>query len=289
MPARELDDLPGFFTAPPGSPRALPAGPAADDRADASTTEASAGTAADPDRLAGGAGGAGAEGAGRRWGRRRVALAGAVVVVAGAVVAAVTVGGGDPGRSAADSTAGPTSAATGTTAATTTPTPAAPLTAAAAGDLAGTDLAPGADGFTAEVSFAGVVLEPRAVGVTVAYPRLRASGDGERSVAHVELAVWNCLADTPPADPATADCRRGLVEYADLPSPELSTTRTGDGVQLTGSFPTYTRPNGSAPSYTGRSYTLDVEVADRRGTVTGTLRLGDGVADALPGGSLSVG
>lgn len=311
-PGRVLDDLPGFFAAPPGAPPALPAPPArpVDEPAHAVPVAGTpAGAAPAPDDPPGGPpatnpagsprgapGGATAEApppdARARRGRpgRRGLVAAAVVVTAGAVAATVALGGRD--GTADPSTAGsagegvrpdPTTSTGRTTTAPTTS--AAPLTAAAAGDLAATDLVPGADGFSAEVSFAGVVLEPRAVGVTVAYPRVRVSGDGDATLAHVELEVWNCLDDAPPADPSAADCRRGLAEYADLPSPDLRAERTGDGVQLTGSFPTYTRPNGSAPVYTGRSYTLDVELRDRGGRVTGTLQLGDGQAAAEPGGT----
>ncbi|SFC54016.1 hypothetical protein [Klenkia taihuensis] len=194
---------------------------------------------------------------------------------------------GDDAAPSAGATAATTTSTGGSTGAPSTTAP-APLTAAAPGDLAATDLAPGPDGFTATASFGGVVLEPRAVGVTVAYPVVRVSSDGDRTLAHVEFAVWNCLADAPPADPATADCRRGLTEYADLPSPDLEATRTGDdGVRLRGSFPTYTRPNGSPPAATGRSYALEVELQDRRGTVSGTLRLGDGEASAAAGGTFT--
>jgi hypothetical protein len=228
---------------------------------------------------------------GRPGSRSGLLVGGAVVAVVAAVAATALLvgrGAGDDGEPSAGTTAAASTSTTGSTAAPSAT--AAPLTAAAPGDLAATDLDPGADGFTATASFGGVVLEPRAVGVTVAYPVLRVSSDGDRTLAHVEFAVWNCLADAPPADPATADCRRGLTEYADLPSPDLQATRTGDdGVRLTGSFPTYTRPNGSPPVATGRSYALEIELADRRGAVSGTLRLGDGEAAAAPGGTFTGG
>jgi len=304
---REVDDLPGFFTAPPGSPRALPAAPVepapapataagtTDGAATPGTTDAP-GTTDEPPTTDGpratDADGGTAGGAGRRPGARRGLVAGGAVV---AVVAAATAAALLTGRGTGDD--GPPPAAT-TTGATTPGSPsappapsasAAPLTAAAPGDLAATDLPPGTDGFAAAVSFGGVVLEPRAVGVTVAYPALRVSSDGDRTLAHVELAVWNCLADTPPADPAVADCRRGLTEYADLPTPDLQAVRSGGGVQLSGSFPTYTRPNGSPPVATGRSYALEVRLQDRRGSVSGTLQLGDGQAAAAPGGTFTTG
>ena len=83
-----------------------------------------------------------------------------------------------------------------------------------------------------------------------------------------------------------ADCRRVLAEFADLGSPDLQVTRTSDGLQLSGTFATYTRPNGSAPVYTGRSYPLDVQVEDATGGPTGTLRLGSGAATVVPPGEL---
>lgn len=284
-PSREVDDLPGFFDAPPGSPRALPAAPTGpapgpatpEGRTDDPPTAAAAPT--DAPR--------------RPGGRRGLLVGGAVVAVVAALAATALLAGRDhddratpAGAAAGTTTAGRASASDPTTSPATT---AAPLTAAAPGDLAPVDLDPGADGFTATVSFGGVVLEPRAVGVTVAYPELRVSSDGDRTLAHVEFAVWNCLADTPPADPTTADCRRGLTEYADLPSPDLQAARTDDGVRLTGSFPTYTRPNGSPPVATGRSYALAVQVQDRGGSVSGTLQLGDGSAAAVPGGTFAAG
>ncbi len=213
-----------------------------------------------------------------------------VVVVAGAVVVALAVGRGDDGRPArttASTSAGrpPPRHARDHPASPTT-TPPAPLTAAAAADLADLDLPPGDDGFTAALTSTGVVLEPQAVGVTVAYPQLTVSSDGARSVAHLDLAVWNCLGEEPPADPAAADCRRALTEHADLGSPDLQVTRTSDGLRLSGTFATYHRPNGSAPAYTGRSYPLDVQVQQTGGAPTGTLRLGSGRAALVPPGEV---
>jgi hypothetical protein len=169
-------------------------------------------------------------------------------------------------------------------------TPAAPLTAAAAGDLAAVDLPPGDDGYTASLTFPGVVLEPRAVGVTVAYPVLTVDSDGTSTIAHLDLPIWNCLAGTPPVDPAAAQCSRALEEHADLGSPDLVTERDGDGADLSGSFATYTRPNGSAPAYTGRSYPLTVTITDQAGpgqAVSGALTLGGTRVDASGEGSFS--
>ncbi|WP_225234681.1 hypothetical protein [Klenkia terrae] len=266
---RVVDDLPGFYDAPPGSP--MPPAPAAGP----APGPAPAPEAAD-DR---------SSTTGRR--RRRGVVAAGVAVVA--VVTAVVVVGTVTDRDGAEppaGTAATTSAAPRTSSAPSTSSPSAPLTAAAAGDLADLDLPAGDDGFTGSLTSTGVVLEPQAVGVTVAYPQLTVSSDGTRAVAHLDLAVWNCLGDQAPADPAAADCRRVLAEFADLGSPDLQVTRTSDGLQLSGTFATYTRPNGSAPVYTGRSYPLEVQVEDATGGPTGTLRLGSGAATVVPPGEL---
>ncbi|HEV7189291.1 MAG TPA: hypothetical protein VGN28_15475 [Blastococcus sp.] len=160
--------------------------------------------------------------------------------------------------------------------------PAAPTPGqAGAGALADATLPLGRSGLAAELTFGGVVLEPHAVGVTATYPRVRLTSDGTDAVAHVELPAYNCLAAAAPADPVAAHCTPTTTEYADLPSPALTVTRSRDGrVQLTGRFATYVRPNGTAPDWTGRVYALQITVtpAERRdhGRVpaTGELRLG---------------
>ena len=266
--APDVDDLPGFFDAPPGSP-APPAAAAA-------TPVPTTGPPPDP------AGDPSIPGRSRRRGLAVAAVAVVVVVVVTAVGLAV-------GRDGDEGPVGTTATASGgrvSSSATPTTTPAAPLTAAAAGDLADLDLPPGDEGFTAALTSTGVVLEPQAVGVTVAYPQLAVSADGTRSVAHLDLAVWNCLGQEPPADPAAAGCRRSLAEYADLGSPDLQVTRTADGLRLSGTFTTYLRPNGSAPVYTGRSYPVEVRVEEPAGTPTGTFRLGSGEATVVPPGEL---
>jgi hypothetical protein len=110
------------------------------------------------------------------------------------------------------------------------------------------------------LSFGGVVLEQHAVGVTATYPELRVTGDRSRARAHVELPTYNCLADEAPADPVAAGCRRSTPEYADLAAPDLQLRDTGGRLKITGRFSTVTRPNGSAPAATGRSYQLRVTV-----------------------------
>jgi hypothetical protein len=155
-----------------------------------------------------------------------------------------------------------------------------------AGALAGTSVPLGRDGLAADLSFGGVVLEPRAVGVTATYPRVSLTGNGARWVAHVELPTYNCLAAAAPADPVAAGCSPALPEYADLTSPALRVTRERDGrLQVTGRFPTYLRSNGGPPDWTGRGYELTVTAAPAgrvpaRGRVdaVGELRLGTGRA-----------
>jgi hypothetical protein len=118
------------------------------------------------------------------------------------------------------------------------------------------------EGLEAHLSFGGVVLERRAVGVTASYPELLLTGEGAGSDlrASVRLPTWNCLTDEPPGDPVAAGCRRTVPEYGDLATPALEVVRTHDGLRIAGRFPTETRPNGSAPAPTGRVYELAVTV-----------------------------
>ena len=77
------------------------------------------------------------------------------------------------------------------------------------------------------LTFGGIVLERRAVGVTATYPQVTVTSDGEEAVAHVELPTFNCLTDQAPADPVAAGCVASLTESADLATPELTVTRDG--------------------------------------------------------------
>ena len=242
-PPAPVDDLPGFLEHPPGSAPARRAAPAR-----APVTEApiaATGATALLTRPA-----------------ATVATAASVLVLVGvaALVGATAEGSGDdpagPGR--------PVSATR--PAATTSPATAAPSVPAPAADPAAAALAfesvpLGRTGVAASVAFEGVVLEPRAVGLTVTYPSVSVTTDGRRSLAHVRLPTFNCLTAEPPADPVAAGCARSLTEYADLADPGLQLSRDGDRVDLTGRFATYTRPNGSAPAYTGRAYQLTVAVS----------------------------
>ena len=138
------------------------------------------------------------------------------------------------------------------------------------------------DGAAAELAFAGVVLERRAVGVTAAYPSLTLTWDGDRALAHLELPTFNCLSADAPEDPAAAGCTRSVTEYADLPSPALTVHRMGNRLRISGPFATYLRPNGTPPVWTGRVYEVAVTVGPESATsgrgwqpAEATVRLGD--------------
>jgi hypothetical protein len=142
----------------------------------------------------------------------------------------------------------------------------------------------------ARMTFAGLVLEERAVGVTVTYPAVELTSDGARRVARLTLPTWNCLSADAPDDPAAAGCVPGRTEYAELRSPALDVTRTHDGIRFTGDFPTSTRPAGSAPEPTGRTYRIEVSAtADselRPGNWSpagGTLELEDRATESVDG------
>jgi hypothetical protein len=152
-----------------------------------------------------------------------------------------------------------------------------------------------ATGISGELSFGGVVLERRLVGVTVTYPHVRLTSDGGAEAAHVELPTWNCLADAAPAEPDAAHCVRSVPEFADLRSPALSVTRSAAGhLRISGRFATSTQPNGGSPTPTGRAYDLVLTVATTGGTTgqrpaTGELALGSDSATTTSGSTLRLG
>lgn len=142
----------------------------------------------------------------------------------------------------------------------------------------------------ARVQFGGIVLEERAVGITVSRPKLVVASDADGPVASLELPTWNCLAAEAPEDPADSGCRPGRTEYAELRSPDLQVTRDGDELRITGDFATSTRPTGSDPEPTGRSYELAVTVSPdgaaapgRWVSAAGDLVLGDRRAPLVEG------
>jgi hypothetical protein len=140
----------------------------------------------------------------------------------------------------------------------------------------------GRDGVAARLTFDGVILEQRAVGVTATYPVLEVTANGDGAVAHVEFPTFNCLADQAPADPVAAGCFRSVTEYSDLTSPGLVVTRDGEGLRISGRFPTYLRPNGTPPVSTGRGYELLVTVAPADGRPSGGWQPADGVLHLGP-------
>jgi hypothetical protein len=120
----------------------------------------------------------------------------------------------------------------------------------------------------ARMRFDGLVLQQQAVGVTVTYPEIELSSDGDESVAKLTLPTWNCLAAEAPDDPEAAGCVPGRTEFAELRSPDLVVQRTDHGIRFGGEFETTTRPTGGAPEGTGRSYAIAVSVtADGDGTL----------------------
>ncbi|MGY1652114.1 hypothetical protein [Geodermatophilus sp. SYSU D01119] len=267
------DDLPGFLDAPPGTPLP-PAVPAPEPPV--------------PD----GPGDDGDAG-------RAVAVLGAAALALVAVLAGVALAArDDPASSPAPppvATPAPPPPAPSPAAPSLPPVPADPLPGErGAGLLAARSVPLGDTGVSARLALGGLVLERRAVGVSVGYPAVSVTvGEGGAALAHLRLVTWNCLGSTAPEDPAAAGCTATGVEYADLPAPALGVTRDGDALRLAGRFPTYTRPNGTPPAYTGRVYDLSVTVAPAeppRGgeaPAEGTLFLGTDRAESLPDPSLS--
>ena len=144
-------------------------------------------------------------------------------------------------------------------------------------------------GMAARLTFGGVVLEPRAVGVTATYPVIEISADGDRTRARVEFPTFNCLTGDAPADPVAAGCTRSVTEYAALSSPALVVRTDGDGFRMTGRFPTEVRPNGGPPAPTGRVYELRITVMPTDGAATGGWRPARGVLELGPGRTTTVG
>jgi hypothetical protein len=135
------------------------------------------------------------------------------------------------------------------------------------------------EGAEARLTFGGLVLEPRAVGVTATYPVVEISADGDRARARVEFPTFNCLSAAAPVDPVAAGCTPSVTEYGELHSPDLVVTSDGNGFRVTGRFPTEVRPNGSAPVTTGRVYELRITVTPAVGTAPGGWQPADGVLE----------
>lgn len=144
----------------------------------------------------------------------------------------------------------------------------------------------------ADLVVGGLVLEPRAVGVTAAYPELRLRAEGDTASMELRLPTYNCLTATPPPDPVAAGCVAALVEHAALGPSDLRVERRGDRLTLRGRAATVTHPAGAAPEPTGRVYALELTVAPRGeptedGTrkAAGELTIGTGAAPVLTGHS----
>ena len=133
------------------------------------------------------------------------------------------------------------------------------------------------------------MLEPRAVGVTAAYPEVRLTTGAGAARLELRLPTYNCLAAGAPADPVAAGCTATPVEHAVVEGDDLRVTRDGEGWVVHGTAATVLRPGGSPPEATGRVYPLELTVvpegppaADGTRAARGELRLGTGSAPVLP-------
>jgi hypothetical protein len=276
-PRVQRDDLAVFFAHPPGFPGALAQAPPGapvplflpvGEASPAHGVRTGATSATAP-------GGAAPADSGVPVARFLLAMTAlALVLVAGAAAAGLL---SAPGATAAG-------AATTQSAPAVPGLPAVPESPAAgeigAGGLAYLSLPLGRGDTSARLSFGGLVLERQAVGVTVSYPGVGLSTHGNQALVHLRLPTYNCLAADAPAEPAEAGCVPSVTEYADLPTPALRLSRNGRHLVLDGRMPTYTRPNGTAPVYTGRVYDLTLTVtpgrrlAGGRAVAEGVLTLG---------------
>ncbi|MGR7023787.1 hypothetical protein [Geodermatophilus sp. URMC 62] len=271
------DDLPSFAAAPPGTP-AVP--------------EAEAPGPPEPPVAAGPAT---PDPAGRAVAGLAAAALALVAGLAGLTLAAGDDPAGRPAPAATASAPAPRPPPPAPAPPDLPAVPADPLPGEqGAGALAARSVPLGDDGVTARLALGGLVLEHRSVGVTVTHPSVSVTvGPDGTALAHVRLPTWNCLGTTAPPDPPAAGCTPTGVEYADLPTPALGVTRDGDALQLTGRFPTYTRPAGTPAAYTGRVYPLTVTVAPAtapehgEAPAEGALFLGTERAQALPDRTLS--
>lgn len=265
------DDLPGFLSSPPGTPR-----PADDGRT---------GPAGVPVRDPG-----------PRRHARVLAGTAATVLVIGALVTAGVLGTRHPsptaprGAAATPSPAAPSSAPPSAPPAALPDQPLQPSPGdPGAGVLAGTDLPVGAGDVGAHLAASGLVLAQVPAGVTAGFPAVALTTDGDRAVLHLDLPTANCLTPTAPARPDDAGCQPVAREFGDLASPALRMTSDGDRLVFTGRVPTYLRPDGAPPVWTGRTLdvTVTVDLPDPTGDgplpAGGSVTIGDVTAPTLPG------
>jgi hypothetical protein len=274
------DDLPGFLESPPGS-----AGEPAPRAAGWPVLAPAPQPAAPPPP--GPPGGAA---------RRTAVIAGAALLTS-LLVVAVLAFAPRPGPRGPDGAGGPHERRTSDRPqAPAAEVPEAPVPGdPGAGELADVTVPPGRDGGAARLAFGGLVLEQRAVGITATYPVVEVTWDRRGGVAHVRLPTFNCLTTEAPEDPVAAGCAATVVEYADLPVPDLAVTGDDGTVLLSGRFPTYVRPNGSPPGWTGRVYELRVRATPVDGApdegwvpAEGEIRLGSGQAPTLDSPDVTV-
>ena len=277
------DDLPTFRDFPPGSAGA-PGPPPVGGSPSAGWPALAASGPAATDRFAGTPAGPPS-----RSRRRRTVVLTAVALAALVVLVAAVVLDPGPRRSGPPSPGGPH----GREDARSSPAPGSRTPGA--GDLAEVSVRPGRDGGAAGLAFGGLVLEQRAVGITATYPALDVTWNRDDAVAHLRLPTYNCLTAAAPEDPVAAGCVPSVAEYADLASPALELTGDDGTVRLSGRFPTYVRPNGSPPVWTGRVYEFSARAAPVRGEPSrgwvrarGEIRLGDGRAPTLDGPDVRV-
>jgi hypothetical protein len=233
------DDLPGFLEAPPGSVH---------DTAPARGGWAALGTAGVPAAIPPAL-------PWRRTGRRDT-----VVVLAAMAVTALLLIGVAAGVAATSGARGVASSAAGTSAPARASAPPPPEVAA-------------------RLTFGGVVLEQRAVGVTATYPVVELSSKGGAASAHVEFPTFNCLTGEAPADPVAAGCVRSVTEYADLSSPDLELAQEREGLLAIGRFPTHVQPNGGPAAPTGRVYELRITAGPGAGPTSDGWRPAEGVLE----------
>jgi hypothetical protein len=129
---------------------------------------------------------------------------------------------------------------------------------------------------------AGIALTRVPVGVVAGFPRVVVAVDGDHAVVHLELATADCLTPAAPARPEDAGCLPTASEFADLGTPALRVDRSAGRLTLSGRFPTYRRPDGAAPMWTGRSRDVTVTL-DLPGMAGGSVTVDGRTAAFLPG------
>ena len=145
----------------------------------------------------------------------------------------------------------------------------------------------------ARLTAAGLVLARVPVGVTAGFPRVSVSTSGDRALLHLELPTANCLLSEAPARPEDGGCQATTTEFADLRTPSLRVDRAGGRLTFSGRTPTYLRPDGAPPVWTGHSYDLTVTVdlpapsGDAPLPTAGTVTIADQTAPTLPDPALT--